>query len=649
MKWMGIRPATVIVLVLGTWVHALVNLGFQPLDLVADSSTVLVLRAEEPDGDKGTVTCRVMQVCKGKFAPESIVVSAPAGSAEPLLGSIRGGQTLVAFIKRQTRNQKAQTLLYAGNRVWHEGMVDLKQPVAWSWTRLASEGLIGTFNGDADRFAEMMADMKAGTMFFPARPLVGFEQDVPVGKLPGAGFGIMVLDLDFDGRLDVYACSPAGNRAFVQKGNWAFEDRTDTLGLTGLASPSCSFADVDADGHADILAGGVLLRWAGGKYEPAGRLPKDLGTGLKMAVFADVNRDGWPDVVASKKGFGLVLLINPGQEGGAFEDASAAAGLDQPLAGRKPDSDGFCAAGDWNGDGRCDLYLGAGRRGYLLAQDDRGRFAPIKDRLPLEYASGPQFLPGLTGAGQFAPIWRGDSSDLAVPTESGFVIATHEAGTARDITSSGNEIALATSRQLATLAEDLDMDGWVDLYTIAWDPAAGNTCHTNRGYGSFQKTELYNGAVFPGQAHRRGAWGVASADFDDDGDNDLVLCGLDGQVTALPSRAISLQTPTVRASHHAAKVQQSRILAIRVTGRLGVCGAVVQLHDAQGRIVHQRAIGSQHLTGCRGPDAVNLAVREPGEYRLTVRYSDGAIATQVVRIDASAPKRMPLLVERPKG
>jgi hypothetical protein len=29
------------------------------------------------------------------------------------------------------------------------------------------------------------------------------------------------------------------------------------------------------------------------------------------------------------------------------------------------------------------------------------------------------------------------------------------------------------------------------------------------------------------------------------------------------------------------------------------------------------------LTGCRGPGAVNLAIRHPGPYRLAVRFFDG--------------------------
>jgi hypothetical protein len=65
------------------------------------------------------------------------------------------------------------------------------------------------------------------------------------------------------------------------------------------------------------------------------------------------------------------------------------------------------------------------------------------------------------------------------------------------------------------------------------------------------------------------------------------------------------------------------IFTAAVKGRTGVVGAMVRLTDASGRVVALRQIGSNVGTGCRGPDTVNLAVREPGVYSFTVRYSDG--------------------------
>jgi len=73
-----------------------------------------------------------------------------------------------------------------------------------------------------------------------------------------------------------------------------------------------------------------------------------------------------------------------------------------------------------------------------------------------------------------------------------------------------------------------------------------------------------------------------------------------------------------------------------VKRRLGVVGVDIQLADSKGRVVGRRVIGSQVLTGCRGPDAASLAVREPGIYALTVRFSDGR--TQTLSVDLTKGK-----------
>jgi hypothetical protein len=66
---------------------------------------------------------------------------------------------------------------------------------------------------------------------------------------------------------------------------------------------------------------------------------------------------------------------------------------------------------------------------------------------------------------------------------------------------------------------------------------------------------------------------------------------------------------------------------VRVRSPIGVIGAVVRLEDARGRVVALRQLGANVNVGCCGPNTVNLAVREPGQYRLVVRFSDGKAKT----------------------
>ena len=76
-------------------------------------------------------------------------------------------------------------------------------------------------------------------------------------------------------------------------------------------------------------------------------------------------------------------------------------------------------------------------------------------------------------------------------------------------------------------------------------------------------------------------------------------------------------------------------------------GADVRLTDAAGRLAGRRVIGSQVLTGCRGPDTINLAVREAGEYTLSVRFSDGA--TRTWPVDLRTEKRAVVAASRDAG
>ena len=74
-------------------------------------------------------------------------------------------------------------------------------------------------------------------------------------------------------------------------------------------------------------------------------------------------------------GRGLRAFKNPGTNGGPFVEITQALGLDRPECGDK--ADGFVTPGDWNNDGRTDLYVAnmyskAGNR--ILANVDRTRY-----------------------------------------------------------------------------------------------------------------------------------------------------------------------------------------------------------------------------------------------------------------------------------
>jgi hypothetical protein len=196
--------------------------------------------------------------------------------------------------------------------------------------------------------------MLSGLVVF-ARPAAGRTwSDVT----DGAGLGgisssrVMLIDLDRDGCSDAVVdrhrifmnqpdeSSPIGRR-FV-------ELPTDEAGLQPLhRGDICVFADLDNDGHLDAL----------------------------VTRYLDLNNEKWED-------HGLRTAWQPGRGDGSF-------GEPRPIEVATPATTSAVAVGDFNRDGRLDVYLGgwyeqyggsyAGDANELLLQTDEGweRLAPL--------------------------------------------------------------------------------------------------------------------------------------------------------------------------------------------------------------------------------------------------------------------------------
>lgn len=211
----------------------------------------------------------------------------------------------------------------------------------------------------------------------------------------GWGMGGCAGDYDGDGDLDVYLTAFGPNLLYRNNGDGTF---TEVAVETGVAdarwSHSCAFGDYDRDRDLDLYVTNYVAfdsakippRSSEGPCEylgfntfcgPLGLVPAPDalyrnggdGTFAEVAaavgaapepsyamgvVFSDLDADGWLDLFVTNDSQANYLLRNRGD--GSFEEQALLSGVALNDAGNPQASMGI-AAGDYDGDGRLDLFL----------------------------------------------------------------------------------------------------------------------------------------------------------------------------------------------------------------------------------------------------------------------------------------------------
>jgi hypothetical protein len=395
-----------------------------------------------------------------------------------------------------------------------------------------------------------------------------FESDYDIKRFTdvssGAGLdlfgwagGCVLEDFDGDGFLDLMISSWQINtqlRVYRNNGDGTFTERTRESGLTGeIGGLNMIQGDYNNDGRPDVFVLRGAWLGAAGKYPNS--LLRNNGDGTfedvteeagllsfhptQTATWFDFNNDGWNDLFIGNESFATntnpcELFRNNGD--GTFTECAAASGV-ATVAFIKG-----VVAGDFNSDGRPDLYLSNRSGENLLFRNDGPRSGEKGAKAMWQFTDVAKAA-GVTEPNMSFPTGFFDYDNdgwldifvtgYALQTV-GDVVADYLGRTFRSETArlyrnnhDGTFVDVSKEAKLNKLIfamglnyGDFDNDGWLDLLAGTGDPdfssVLPNRAFRNAGGKFFQDVTTSGGL-----GHLQKGHAVAFGDIDNDGDQDI--------------------------------------------------------------------------------------------------------------------------------
>jgi len=369
--------------------------------------------------------------------------------------------------------------------------------------------------------------------------------------------GTIAEDFDGDGNLDIMISSLGVRdqlRFFHNNGDGTFTERTEEAGLPGeTGGLNIMQTDYNNDGWPDVL----VLRgaWFGVEGHYPLSLLRNNGNGTfddvteeagllrfhptQAATWFDYNNDGWLDLfIGNETTPGdtnrCELFRNNGD--GTFTECAAAVGLDA-IAFIKA-----VASGDYNNDGWPDLYVSSRGQPKMLFRNEGPQDRDKSPKGAWKFTDVAAQA-GVTGPRYSFPTWFFDYDNdgwldifvagfgikdvgdiaadyLGLPTkgERARLYHNNHDGTFTDVTREArlNKILLG----MACNFGDLDNDGYLDFYLGTGDPDL-STLIPNRMFRNAEGKFFQDVTTAGGFGHLQKGHGIAFADIDNDGDQDI--------------------------------------------------------------------------------------------------------------------------------
>ena len=416
-------------------------------------------------------------------------------------------------------------------------------------------------------------------------PLTAFASDYDLKRfanvapeleldVEGRAGGVVMDDFDNDDDLDLVVSSMSVRdqiRFFRNNGDGTFTERTQESGLVGESGGlNLVSADYNNDGSLDflILRGGWMGK--GGHYPNS--LMRNNGNGTfddvteeagmlsfhptQTATWFDYNNDGWLDLFIANETVQqdvaqpCELYRNNGND--TFTNVAAQCGV--AFVGMFK----AVTSGDFNNDGRPDLYLSwRGHDNLLVRNDGAGEKGVWKFKEVAREAGVTQpfysfptwffdfdndgwqdlFVSGygINNVGDIAADYLGSQT----PAERLRLYRNQGDSTFKDITRDAKLFKVVHS--MGSNFGDLDNDGYLDFYLGTGDPEF-TTVIPNRTFRNAEGKFFQDVTTSGGFGHVQKGHGVSFADIDHDGDQDVFI-ELGGAFEGDTARAALFRNP----------------------------------------------------------------------------------------------------------
>src|SRR5712692_5661800 len=287
-------------------------------------------------------------------------------------------------------------------------------------------------------------------------------------------------------------------------------------------------------------------------------------TGCGIAFF-DFDHDGWLDIFLVNgtrfetkfdAGSAPTNRLFKNNRDGTFTDVTAKSGLARTGWGQG------CCVGDYNNDGRDDLFVTYWGDCALYHNNGDGAFTDVARQAGVTTGGGK--LPRWNTGCAFVDYDRDGNLDLfvanyidfdvkTVPTPEGgtclykglkvacgppglnggknILFRNNGDGTFTDVSKKAGILKTEGTYGLGVLVADFDDDGWPDIYVA--NDSSSSALYKNNHDGTFTEIGIEAGVAYGADGKSQAGMGVSAADYDGDGRLDIVKTNFAGDTSSL--------------------------------------------------------------------------------------------------------------------